>query len=161
MISLTKTKHNNSDKIKPTYPGGKGSVPALTVCCLTGSPDALEAEEESLGFAASAAVLVLGWAQSVVVEASSPADATDSAEVWLSEQLAASSVDWGSAVVLVQSVDMGASSEPTIASETEELPVSGAEEDVSPLTEKWEIRIFAYQIPKSKNFWAEFWSKLH
>lgn len=58
--------------------------------------------------------------------------------------------------MLVQSVDMGASSEPTIASETEELPVSGAEEDVSPLTEKWEIRIFAYQIPKSKTFWADF-----
>lgn len=137
-------------KFKPTYPAGKGSEPALTVCCLTGSPDALEAEEDSLGFVASAAVLfvVLGWAQSVVVEASSPADITDSVEVWLSEQLAASSVDWGSAVVLVQSVDMGAS-EPTIASETEELPVSGTEEDVSPLTEKWEIRKFAYQSPKS------------
>lgn len=140
------TKHHYSIKIKPTYPGGKGSVLALPGCCLTGSADALEVEEDSLGFAASAAILflALGWAQSVAAVGSSPADTTGNAEVWLSEQLVASVVDWDSAVVLVQSEDMGASTEPIWASETEELPASGAEADDSPLTEKWEIT-FVYQ----------------
>lgn len=89
------TKHNYSIKIKPTYPGGKGSVLALPGCCLTGSPDALEVEEDSLGFAASAAVLflALGCAQSVVAVSSSPADTIGNVEAWLSEQLAASAVD--------------------------------------------------------------------
>lgn len=55
--------------------------------------------------------------------------------------------------MLVQSVDMGASAEPTTtASETEELPASGAEADDSPLTKKWEIRTFAYQILMSFTF---------
>lgn len=140
------TKHNYSIKFKPTYPGGKGSVLALPDCCLAGSTDALEVEEDSLGFAASADTLflALGWAQSVAPAGSSPADATGDAEAWLSEQLAASAVDWVSAVALVQSEDVGASTESTGASETEGLPASGAEEDDSPLTEKWEIRPFAY-----------------
>lgn len=139
-------KHNYSNKFKPTYPGGKGSVLALPGCCLTGSADALEVEENSLGFAASAAVLflALGWAQSVAAVGSSSADTTGNAEMWLSEQPVASVVDWGS-VVLVQPEDVGASNEPVGASDTEELPVSGAEADDSPLTEKWEVRIYVYQ----------------
>lgn len=104
-------------------------------------------EEDSLGFAASAAMLfrALGWAHSVAAAGSSPADTTGDAELWLSEQLVASVADWGSAVSLVQSAeDTGASTEPVGASETEELPASGAEADDSPLTEKWEIT-FVYQ----------------
>lgn len=38
--------------------------------------------------------------------------------------------------MLMQSEDEGASTEPVGGSETEELPVSGAEADDSPLTEK-------------------------
>lgn len=147
---------------KPTYPGGRGSVPALPGCCLTGSADALEVKEDSLGFAASAALLFLavGWAQSVVAVGSSSGDTTGNAEVWLSEQLVASLVDWGSAVVLLQSEDTTASTEPTGASETEELPASGAEADDSPLTEKWEIKTFVHQnlmkfIFQMANFWGK------
>lgn len=47
--------------------------------------------------------------------------------------------------MLMQSEDEGASVEPVGGSETEELPVSGAEADDSPLTEKWEVRTFVYQ----------------
>lgn len=154
-------KYDYSIKIKPTYPGGKGSVLALPGCCLTGSADAFEVED-SLGFAASAVVLflALGWAQSVAAVGSSPVDTTGNVEVWLSEQLVASVVDWGSAVVLVQSEDVGASAEPTGTSETEELPTSGAEVDDSPLTEKWEIRTFVYQNLMRFTFqMTNFWSK--
>lgn len=88
-------KHNFSIKFKPTYPGGKGSVLALPGCCLTGSADALEVEEDSLGFAASAAALflALGCTQSVATVGSSSADTPGNAEVWLSEQPVASVVD--------------------------------------------------------------------
>lgn len=90
-------KHNFSIKFKPTYPGGKGSVLALPGCCLTGSADALEVEEDSLGFAASAAFavlfLALGCTQSVATVGSSSADTPGNAEVWLSEQPVASVVD--------------------------------------------------------------------
>lgn len=59
--------------------------------------------------------------------------------------------------MLVQSEDARASTEPTGASETEELPASGAEADDSPLTEKWEIKTFVHQnlifIFQMANFW--------
>lgn len=149
---------NDSIKNKTTYPGGKGSVLALPGCCLTGSADALGVEEDSLGFAASAAILfrALGWAQSVAAAGSSPADTTGNAEVWLSEQLVASVADWGSAVSLVQSAeDTGASTEPVGASETEELPASGAEADDSPLTEKWKKKRLLYEIWKTKRHFLQ------
>lgn len=156
---------NDSIKSKTTYPGGKGSVLAVPGCCLTGSADAVGVEEDSLGFAASAAMLfrALGWAQSGAAAGSSPADTTGNAEVWLSEELAASVADWGSAVSWVQSAeDTGASTEPVGASETEELSASGAEADDSPLTEKWEITFvyqnlmgFTFQITNFQSKWLE------
>lgn len=81
--------------MKHTYPSGKGSVQALPGCCLTGSADVLEEEEDSLGFAASADTLflALGSVQSVAAAGSSPTDAAGNVEAWLSEQLAASAVD--------------------------------------------------------------------
>lgn len=62
--------------------------------------------------------------------------------------------------MLVQSEGMGVSTEPVRASETEELPDSGAEVDDSPLTEKWEIKTITYQNLMIFHFqMTNLWSK--